>query len=45
MAEQTLSTTLDESPAWFRQRWGVIIIGFLVAFGAGLTWGSAFLRY
>jgi len=23
MAEQTLSTTIDESPAWFRQRWGV----------------------
>ena len=36
MAEQTLSTTLDESPAWFRQRWGVIVIGFVVAFGTGL---------
>ena len=40
MAEQTLSTTLDESPAWFRQRWGVIVIGFLVAFGTGLIFAQ-----
>jgi membrane-associated phospholipid phosphatase len=35
MAEQTLATTIDGSPAWFRQRWGAIVIGFLVALATG----------
>jgi membrane-associated phospholipid phosphatase len=38
MGEQTLATPLAEPRprAWSRQRWGVIVIGFLLSFGTGL---------
>jgi undecaprenyl-diphosphatase len=38
MAEQTWTTALRESerPSLLRQRWGLIVVGFLLAFGTGL---------
>src|SRR5690242_16641986 len=38
MAEQTWASAprTSERPSWLRQRWGLIIIGFLLAFGTGL---------
>jgi undecaprenyl-diphosphatase len=42
MAEQTWATALrePERASWLRQRWGVIVIGFLVAFGTGLLFAQ-----